>query len=72
MTSSARDALQGLGRVVISERELAARWGKSVRSLQRWRAEGCGPQYMRIGGSILYRIEDIVTFEGRMCRGGEA
>jgi len=60
------------GPTLLAERELAARWRKSLRTLQRWRAEGYGPAHLRIGGSILYRLEDILAFEVQVCRGGEA
>jgi len=56
---------------LISERALAARYRKTVRTLQRWRTEGCGPAYLRIGGSIFYRTEDIEAFEVSMRKDGE-
>lgn len=56
----------------IPEHDLASRYSKAVRTLQRWRAKGYGPTYMRIGGSIFYRKEDIEAFEARMRQGGEA
>lgn len=56
----------------VAEADLASRYGKAVRTLQRWRAKGYGPAYMRIGGSIFYRQEDIEAFEARMRQGGEA
>ncbi len=56
---------------ILSEPALAIRYGKTVRTLQRWRAEGYGPAYLRIGGSIFYRVEDVETFEASMRKGGE-
>lgn len=56
--------------VFLRERDLAQRWHKSIRSLQRWRKEGFGPAYVQIGGSCLYRLGDILDFEAAMCRGG--
>jgi hypothetical protein len=41
--------------LLIRERTLAIRWGKSIRTPQRWRAERYGPAFIRIGGSVLYR-----------------
>jgi hypothetical protein len=52
------------------ETELASRWRKSIRTLQRWRAEGYGPPYIMIGGTIHYRIGDVLAFEARQTRGG--
>ncbi len=39
--------------------ELAKLLGVSKRTLQRWRLEGGGPQYARIGRGCLYLISDI-------------
>jgi len=47
----------------VSQRQLACHWGVSVRTLQRWNASGYGPPCMRIGGSVAYRISDIMVFE---------
>lgn len=58
--------LQGLWR----ERDVAARWGKSTRTLERWRAEGYGPAFIRIGVSIRYRAQDILDFEEGHRQGG--
>ena len=47
----------------MSEKELAKRWQKSERTLQRWRSQGYGPPYLCIGGTIHYRVRDILDFE---------
>lgn len=47
----------------MSEADLAAHWGFSRRTLQRWRATGRGPVWMTLGGRILYRRSDIRAFE---------
>lgn len=54
------------GSALAPEAEVARRWARSVRTLQRWRSEGYGPAYMRIGGGIVYRVEDVLAFEGQM------
>jgi len=46
-------------------------WGKSVRTVQRWRATGYGPAYLRLGGSVIYRMCDVLAFEDAACRNGE-
>ena len=56
---------------LVSEPALATRYHKTVRTLQRWRTEGYGPAYLRIGGSIFYRTQDIETFEVSMRKDGE-
>lgn len=48
---------------LVTEPDLAARWQKSVRTLQRWRYDEQGPAHVRIGGTIFYRLGDILAFE---------
>ncbi len=50
---------------ILKEGELAARWKTSRRSLQRWRAEGSGPPFLRIEGAIRYRLVDVTAYEER-------
>jgi hypothetical protein len=57
---------------LIRDCDLADRWKKSLRTLQRWRAEGYGPAYLRIGGTIFYRLSDVLAFEAGVRRGGGA
>jgi hypothetical protein len=47
----------------ITDRELARLWRKAVRTLQRYRCDGTGPAFLKIGGSIFYREGDIAAFE---------
>ena len=48
---------------LLAPRELAVRWRMSVRTLDRWRAEGYGPAWLTLGGRILYRRGDVAAFE---------
>lgn len=48
-------------------RDLAERWQKSPRTLQRWRAQGYGPAWLKIGSTVYYRVGDILAFEARQC-----
>ncbi|WP_424931924.1 helix-turn-helix transcriptional regulator [Amaricoccus macauensis] len=52
----------------LNQIELSRRWRLSSRTLERWRSEEKGPPYLKIGGRILYRIEDIEAFEARELR----
>ena len=47
----------------LTQRELAQRWSKSEATIERYRCDGVGPPYLKIGGKILYRLEDILQFE---------
>lgn len=43
--------------------DLARRWNVSPRTLERWRWLGQGPQYLKIGGRVVYRLDDIEAYE---------
>jgi len=47
----------------LNQKELARRWNISHRTLERWRWAGEGPQFMKLGGRVVYRMEDITAFE---------
>jgi hypothetical protein len=47
----------------LTQTELAQRWRISPRTLERWRWLRQGPLYLKIGDRVVYRIEDIQTFE---------
>lgn len=47
----------------INQKQLANRWGMSERTLERWRCIGWGPCFMKLGGRVVYRTQDILDFE---------
>jgi hypothetical protein len=47
----------------LNQVELARRWRVSERTLERWRWLKQGPSYLRIGGRVAYRVQDIEDFE---------
>jgi hypothetical protein len=47
----------------LNQLELSRRWAMSPRSLERWRWTGVGPRFLKLNGRVLYRIDDIETFE---------
>jgi hypothetical protein len=48
---------------LLTEQMLAERWHCSASRLQRWRAANTGPNYLKIGGKVLYRQEDVRAYE---------
>ena len=42
---------------------LARRWGVSPRTLERWRWLKRGPSYLKLGGHVAYRLEDVEAYE---------
>ena len=47
----------------LTQDELAKRWRISPRTLERWRWLRLGPQYLKIGGRVVYALEDVENFE---------
>lgn len=55
--------------VCLTQRQLAVRWAISIRTLERWRVDAQGPQWLRIGNSIRYRLRDVMAYEAEHIRG---
>ena len=48
----------------LSGKELANRWGVSHRTVQRWRLDGVGLPYVKIGDRIVrYSLNSIKAYE---------
>jgi hypothetical protein len=47
----------------LTEKMLAARWHCSRSRLQHWRLDAKGPRFVKIGGRVLYALEDVRAFE---------
>lgn len=45
--------------------ELSERWGEriTVRTLANWRSLGSGPRFVKIGGAILYPVDEVSQWE---------
>jgi hypothetical protein len=43
--------------------QLSRRWSLSPRTLERWRWLKAGPPYLKIGGRVVYRLEDVEDYE---------
>jgi predicted site-specific integrase-resolvase len=54
----------------LNQINLADRWNISHRTLERWRWTGEGPPYIKLGGRVVYRLEDIERFESEQLRAG--
>ena len=52
----------------LNQVELARRWRISHRTLERWRWLRQGPRYLKIGGRVVYRLEDIEAYEAEQAR----
>lgn len=52
----------------LTQAEVARRWCLSPRTLERWRWLGQGPAFLKLGGRVAYRLEDIEAFEAAQTR----
>jgi hypothetical protein len=52
----------------LNQVELSRRWSLSPRTLERWRWLKQGPHYLKVGGRVVYRLEDIELFESSGLR----
>jgi hypothetical protein len=52
----------------LNQIDLARRWRISPRTLERWRWLHQGPAYLKIGGRVAYRLEDVEMYEAAQRR----
>ena len=56
----------------LNQIDLATRWNISHRTLERWRWTGEGPRFVKLGGRVVYRLEDIEEYEREQIRASTA
>lgn len=49
----------------LTPRQLAERWHLSEKTLERWRHEGSGPAFLKVGARVLYPVQHIEAIEAR-------
>lgn len=52
----------------LNQIELAARWRISPRTLERWRWRRIGPDFIKVGGSVRYSVDEVRRFENERRR----
>ena len=52
----------------LNQIDLSRRWTISPRTLERWRWLNEGPAYLKIGGRVAYRLEDVEAYEAAQTR----
>jgi hypothetical protein len=60
--------LNQLREQLITPKQTAQALGRSVRSLERWRDEGIGPEPIKFGGRYRYLREDVIAFLSRRAK----
>ncbi|TDH61577.1 DNA-binding protein [Dankookia rubra] len=53
----------------LTQAELAERWRLSCRTLEKWRQTRRGPSHLKLGGRVIYRLEDVEAYEAAQLRG---
>ena len=48
---------------MLSQQELALRWGRSVSAIGLCSAVGLGPRYVKSGGALRYPVEEVQKYE---------
>jgi Helix-turn-helix domain len=56
----------------LNQSELAKRWSLSARTLERWRWQRKGPPFLKVGGRVVYRLEDVESYEATQLRQRDA
>ena len=51
--------------VFLTTAAVVGRWGVSARTLEGYRAKGIGPNFIKIGNRVRYRLSDIERFVDR-------
>jgi hypothetical protein len=52
----------------LTQGQLANRWQMSPRTLERWRWLGEGPRFLKLGGRVVYRLQDVEIYEAEQLR----
>jgi excisionase family DNA binding protein len=53
---------------LVTERDAAELLGVSVRTLQKWRLQGNGPQFVKLGHAVRYDVKDLEAYIERARR----
>jgi hypothetical protein len=61
-----------MNNTVFTERELAERWGVTVKMLQDWRRLNKGIAYLKIGKAVRYPIDIVEKFEIDNMKNGKS
>lgn len=57
--------------ILLTEKDLAARFQLTTRTIRSWKAQGTGPASIELGDrSLRYRLADVLAYEDRRSTGG--
>lgn len=46
----------------LNTQQLAEKMKTSQRTLERWRMEGQGPEYYKLGRKVIYKSDDVIAY----------
>lgn len=49
--------------ILLTEKQLAARWNISIKTLQKWRLSGTGPPFCKFNRAVRYSLRIVRAFE---------
>ena len=56
----------------LSRLEVSEKYGPSAKTLANWGTLNKGPPFVRVGGRVRYREDDVEAWLARQPRGGDA
>ncbi|MBQ87201.1 MAG: hypothetical protein CMQ16_12445 [Gammaproteobacteria bacterium] len=51
--------------IVLTPKQLSARWDLAEATLRNWRSAKKGVPYCKVGGKVVYRLNDVVAYEAK-------
>ncbi len=70
-TATSDDCRKGGAQYLLDEYQLAERLNVSVALLRKWRRQGKGPPYLKLGTLVRYRLEDAELWLDAFTRGAQ-
>ena len=61
-------SVNSASRVFLTQPELARLWRLSGRTLEKWRWTKQGPAHVKLGGRVVYRMDDVEAYEAEHRR----
>jgi predicted DNA-binding transcriptional regulator AlpA len=55
----------------LTREDVASALGYSIQTIKRWELNGMGPQYIKVGKLIAYRVEDVEEWVRERLGGAE-
>jgi len=50
----------------LNTEQLAKRWGRHVVTIRKWRSQGTGPKFIKLGRVVLYPLKEVEKEESKL------